>query len=598
MKKKLLLALILTTSMLFSQQVVFIPNGGFNTDISGWSITGTDSSISYGNPNGTDGRLITGVSSGYTENFVLTSPQFYLHAGKTYKLYISYRHVQYDPNTGMESPLGGFDEIRLKDNLGNSVATVSTTSCNGGSASSGYNENCWSANFEVSTSGTFSLDFLGQHSNDAPYELDNVGFEGGVLNTFSGAVSLDVNNDGCATSSVPVQNFPIVVTETTSNTLFYANTDVNGDFTIGNSLTGSFVTQINQPLYTSYPANYNSTIASGVNDITNQNFCIVANNTGNDVNIIIVPTSEARPGFNSSYRLYYANLGTADISGDFSLNFDSTLINFSNASTVPDTTTSNSLSWNYANLAPLETRYVDVNFTINTPPTVNNGDVLHFSTSITPLTGDITPTNNSFVLNQITIGSYDPNDIAILQGAEITPAQALEEVYFRIRFQNTGTASAININVKTVLDSDIDITTFTPLYGSHTFTTSINGSEVNFNFNSINLADSTSDEPNSHGFVVFKAKLITSFAEGDIVESFANIYFDYNLPIITNTATTQINSSLGTEENVKIYFNVFPNPVKKTLFVKSNQSSNYTLFSVLGKKYLQALYNQDKILLM
>jgi hypothetical protein len=67
-------------------------------------------------------------------------------------------------------------------------------------------------------------------------------------------------------------------------------------------------------------------------------------------------------------------------------------------------------------LLPLETRFIDVFFNINTPPTVNNNENLPFTVTINPISGDANTTNNTFLLNQTTIGSYDPNDAAILQG--------------------------------------------------------------------------------------------------------------------------------------------------------------------------------------
>lgn len=576
MKKKILLLMLITTSVLFSQQVVLIPNGGFNTDTSGWSITGTDTSISN-----IGGALSIDVSGAYTRNFILSSPQIYLDANKTYKLHSDYRNVQLDPIMMTETSLGGFTGVFLKDLAGSTVVNVGFSNCQTG----GYYDMCHSSSFSVAISGTYYLEYTGQQNpSDTQYELDNVGFEEVIINTFSGTVSLDVDNNSCATSSIPFENLPILLTETTSNTSFYTNTDANGDFIFETAIDGNYVTQINQPLYTSSPVNYSTTITSGTNTIANQNFCVVANSVVADISISIIPTTDARPGFDTSYRVYFTNLGTTSLSGAFTLNYDNSLITFLNASMTPGSTTSTSLNWNYVGLTSLETRYVDVNFNINTPPTVNNGDILNFTASITPLAGDAVPSNNSFALNQITIGSYDPNDVTILQGPEITHVQALEDVFFRIRFQNTGTASAININVNTSLDSDIDVSTFTPIYASHNYTTTIIGSNVNFKFNSINLADSTSDEPNSHGFVVFKAKLNTGFSIGDLVESLANIYFDYNLPITTNTATTQIPAALNTKGFETIYFSIYPNPTKNQLTVSIQAEAKYSIFNINGQE--------------
>jgi hypothetical protein len=318
--------------------------------------------------------------------------------------------------------------------------------------------------------------------------------------------------------------------------------------------------------------------------VTNQDFCITSAIAGADVDVVIVPTTDARPGFNSAYSIVYSNNGNTTVSGFIDFYYDTTLVNHLSSSPLEDTSTSNSLSWNYSNLLPFETRVINVFFNIHTPPTVNNGDILLFDAAISPLS-DAISTNNSFSLQQITIGSYDPNDAVVLQGPLISATQALDDLYFRVRFQNTGTASAININVNTVLDADIDWSTFMPIYASHSYTTIVNGGQVNFKFDAINLADSTSDEPNSHGFIVFKAKAISGFAVGDIVECSADIYFDYNLPIFTNTATTQIDSTLSLDNltNSESMFLMYPNPVNNSLNVSIEAEANYSLITINGQ---------------
>jgi len=447
MKTILQLISLFIVSLVYSQTVL-IPNGGFDNNLNGWSVSGTDTSISN-----SGGFLSIDVSGIYTWDFILTSPQFNLESNKTYKLYGDVRHVYMDPNTMEESPLGSFSDILLKDLGGSTVANVSFSN-----SQSGYFDINWSSNFTVPSNGTYYLEFKDQHSSiDTEYLLDNVGFEEIIINTFSGKVTLDVNNDSCATSTTTVANFPIQLSETNSNTNYHFFTDVNGDYNIEtHNITGNFVTQTNLPLYNATPSSYTNVITSNINNITNQDFCIIANTTANDVSVSIIPTTQARPGFNTSYQVRYTNYGTTTLNGSVTLNFDNTKVSYLSASTVPSNTTSNTLSWNYTNLSPLETRYVNVDFSIFTPPTVNNGDILTYLTSITPTSGDVTPTNNIFTFNQTTVGSYDPNDIRFLEGALISSSQAADYLNCIIRFQNEGTASAINITVKNTLDAFLD----------------------------------------------------------------------------------------------------------------------------------------------
>jgi len=568
-------------SCAISAQTVLIPNGGFNTDVSGWSITGTDTSISQEN-----GYLRIDVSGGYSRDFVLKSTSFYLEANKTYKLHGDYRHTQFDPGTGMESPLGTFTDVFLKDNVNNTTVTgLWLTTCN--DLYNGF-QGCFSSDFTVSTSGVYYLEFSGQQDPaDTDYFLDNVGFEGITENSFNGTVSLDVNNNGCATGATVINNFPIKLTETNSNTIITTNTDTNGNFTIESNWQGTFITQINHPHYNSSPTNYSETFASGSGNhtVNNQNFCILPNGVVNDVTISIIPTTQARPGFDTSYQIRYTNFGNTSLNGSVQLTFDNSKVSFLNASTITDSQTTNSLTWNYASLAPLETRYIDVHFNIATPPTVNNGDILSYTASVLPVSGDYTPSNNTFIFNQITIGSYDPNDITALEGDLISPAQATEYLHYLIRFQNTGTASAINIRVENTLSNFLDWATFEPVAASHNFYTTItNGNEVHFNFNNINLADNTSSEPESHGWVLYKIKPKNSFIVGDEILNTAQIYFDFNLPIITNTASTQISTALGINNNYTNSFSLTPNPAKNNLTIAVTEKAHVTIFNLNGQK--------------
>jgi hypothetical protein len=46
------------------------------------------------------------------------------------------------------------------------------------------------------------------------------------------------------------------------------------------------------------------------------------------------------------------------------------------------------------------------------------------------------------------------------------------------------------------------------------------------------------NEPESHGFIHFRIKTIPGLGVADVVENSVAIYFDFNEPVITNTATT------------------------------------------------------------
>lgn len=65
-----------------------------------------------------------------------------------------------------------------------------------------------------------------------------------------------------------------------------------------------------------------------------------------------------------------------------------------------------------------------------------------------------------------------------------------------------------------------------------------------FEFNNINLPDSTSNLEGSQGYVSYSIKAKTGLPENTIIKNTSAIYFDYNPPIITNTVENILVSEL------------------------------------------------------
>jgi uncharacterized repeat protein (TIGR01451 family) len=144
------------------------------------------------------------------------------------------------------------------------------------------------------------------------------------------------------------------------------------------------------------------------------------------------------------------------------------------------------------------------------------------------------------------IDSFDPNDkqVSPLGFTENHYVKPNTELEYLIRFQNTGTAEAVNISVVDTLSTDLDMETFHLMSTSHPSELQIEniaGKQVlKWHFKNINLPDSTHNEPQSHGYIKFKIKHKTGIAEGTIIQNFADIYFDFNEPVRTNTTVSNI----------------------------------------------------------
>ncbi len=298
-------------------------------------------------------------------------------------------------------------------------------------------------------------------------------------------------------------------------------------------------------------------------------YFITANSTVNDLQVETYAVTASKPGFQTRIRIKYKNTGTTTLSGVVTLNYNGMQQVFSNANDVaidgttttpfPPAISPNSLSWVYSSIAPFETRYIDALFTINVPGmnpgNVNAGDVLTYTTAITPVSGDVTPANNIHSFSEIVVNAYDPNDVTCFEGDKISLAQVPDDLTYRIRFQNTGSAAATNILVENAIDSDLDISTFQFIAASDPVSITTTGpNEMKFTFLNINLPDSTSDEPNSHGWILYKMKPQSTAVIGDAFDNTASIFFDYNAPIITNTATTTVSATTSVpDDNFETY---------------------------------------------
>jgi Secretion system C-terminal sorting domain len=206
-------------------------------------------------------------------------------------------------------------------------------------------------------------------------------------------------------------------------------------------------------------------------------------------------------------------------------------------------------------------------------PAVNGGDVLPFTANITLGANDEMPNDNAAVLNQTVTNAFDPNDKTCSEGRQILLSKVGDYLHYTIRFENTGTANATNIVVKDMIDlTKYDIASLQMLKASHDCRVRmLNGNQVEFIFENINLPFTA---PNKYGYVAFKIKTKSTLVVGDIATNKADIFFDYNFPIITNTASTQVVAVLAVEPVLElansIVFDIAPNPVSDILTFKTD----------------------------
>lgn len=408
----------------------------------------------------------------------------------------------------------------------------------------------------------------------------------GTFYEISGNTKFDLDNNGCNISDINYSYLRFRITNGTNIGSLISNS-LGVYYVPVQAGTYNIRPVLENPTYFNIsPSNYSVNFPTNASPFI-QNFCFTANGLKSDVEVVLLPTNPARPGFDADYKLVYRNKGNQIENGSVSLTFDDVRLDYVSSNPVYNSSASNSFTWNYTNLQPFETREIKIVFNVNSPmeiPAVNNGDVLNYTTTITTTNTDRTPTDNIFALDQTVVGSYDPNDKTCLQGTTITPTEVGNYVHYVIRFENTGTYPAENIVVKDMIDLvKFDIATLVPLKSSHEFYTRINENKVEFIFENINLDfnDATND-----GYVVFKIKTKPTLVLGDTFTNNANIYFDYNFPITTNTYTTTV-AALSTQDyDFGNYFTLYPNPAKNVLNIQAKQGltiNSIEIYNQLGQ---------------
>jgi len=101
------------------------------------------------------------------------------------------------------------------------------------------------------------------------------------------------------------------------------------------------------------------------------------------------------------------------------------------------------------------------------------------------------------------------------------------------------------------------------------------------------LPDSFVNEPASNGFVTFVINRFKNIPIGSTVKNQVAIYFDYNLPIFTNTiVNTIVNPVSSIQEFSNAAIKIYPNPVNEKLFivVEDYQFQHAILYDLNGAK--------------
>lgn len=414
---------------------------------------------------------------------------------------------------------------------------------------------------------------------------------GGTFYTIQGNNKYDEANNGCDVMDLVYPNLKFNITNGTVSGSSISNSTGNYSIPV---IAGTYTItpQFENPSYFAVsPTSATVSFPASASPFT-QNFCITPVGVHHDLEVVVIPIVAARPGFDAIYKIQYKNKGNYTAFANINFNYDDAILDYVTASVIPTAQTTGTLSWNVGTLAPFQSGEILVTLNVNSPmetPAVNGGDVLAYTATINGLFADETTIDNMATLNQTVVNSFDPNDKTCLEGNTIIPAMIGNYVHYKIRFENTGSANAQNIVVKDMIDTTkFDIASLQMTDASHPCVTKITSTnKVEFIFENIQLPF---DDANNDGYVVFKIKTKPTLVLGNTISNTANIYFDYNFPIITNTATTTIANPLTNQDfEFTNYFSISPVPAKEVLNITSKQDveiSSINVYNTLGQLVL------------
>jgi hypothetical protein len=479
--------------------------------------------------------------------------------------------------------VSGTNSLANPDNFINSVMSIQTVWVR----VENFNTGCSSAVpliLIVSPCEGIEVNAFLDSNNDGVFNNNEARF------TNNGYFTYEVNNDGTInTVNTSTGEFTIPYTDDTN--VYDITFSLDADYNTCYSVSPSIFENVN--------------VTSG--NIVTIDFPVTVAMPCEDVAVYLVPNSSPRPGFNYYNTLVIENIGTANIvSGSLEFTKDA-LSDYIGISNIPTgvilTTTATGFTADFTNLESGNS--IELYIQMYIPATVGLGELLTNSATYITTTNDVNSSNDESNLSQTVIGSYDPNDIAESHGPEIVYEDFVttdEYLYYTIRFQNVGTAEAINVRIENTVDAILDISTLQLLKSSHDVVMTQTDSQLTWAYDDINLPAESQDAEGSNGYVYYRIKPTAGYAIGTMIPNTAEIYFDFNAAVITNTFTTEFVAPVLSVEEFELNnttFTLFPNPADHTVNITLpstlSEDANIIVYNILGKRLMTKVFEKNTL---
>jgi uncharacterized repeat protein (TIGR01451 family) len=297
---------------------------------------------------------------------------------------------------------------------------------------------------------------------------------------------------------------------------------------------------------------------------------------------IVYKHSDPSPAFNANIGTVYAVLDSIN--------------HFVSSVPAHSSINGDTVFWNVTNIAHFNhSIYVSLTF----PANYTVANVFPIKTGITNTL--ITDTNMANNLVNYTVdfcNGFDPNNKNVAPKG-IGPTGNIDALdpltklmTYDINFQNTGNAPAYNIVVEDTLSDKLDLNTFNVLSTSHPYQLElINNHIIKWKFYNIMLPDSNTNEPASHGHIVYQIRQKNTNIVGDVITNRAHIYFDYNPAIVTNqTINTLVMPESLNDLSVSSAVVIYPNPASDVVYIESDKAFTEVVIYGMHMNRIQTIH--------
>ncbi len=366
-----------------------------------------------------------------------------------------------------------------------------------------------------------------------------------LLSVVGGKVYLDRNCNQTFDSSedVPYAN-KMVINQVTGAPIAHTQPDGSYAFAKPPASTISFMPKIDGAYFISVPAERTMPATNLPMALPGADFAVCLDSSYHDLEVFATSWGPVRPGFTFDLRVCIRNNGPWH-EENVSLNLDFDNTNFQHLTILDNAgaiVNQDILTWVIGTLNPFETRCFTLRIKLSTAIVPGQRILASLICKYDRENLDVTLDNNSIRWQREVVASYDPNDKTA--DRHTLPYQGPQDrsvLDYVVRFQNTGTAPAIFVEVYDTISQKLDLRTLEMVDASHAYSLSFPAENVlKWRFDNINLPDSASNPLGSQGFVRFRIAAHEGLPLYDQVKNAVSIYFDYNTPVLTDTALATV----------------------------------------------------------